>query len=116
MEAPTQGKDGTTVLKYPPAIIFKPNGKCNIKFDGLDEGLVPILPSKTAFSMVVKNRTHNITQKQLTLTPGYAFTDYKSQAQTIENVWIDIGQPPRGHIHCAIPQPRQGDDPTSSRL
>jgi len=90
-ETPTQGEDGTTVLKYPPAIIFKPNGKCNVKFDGLDEGLVPILPSKTTFSVVVKNRTHNITRRQLALTPGYAFTDYKAQAQTIENVWIDIG-------------------------
>jgi len=97
-ETPTQGEDGTTVLKYPPAIIFKPNGKCNVKFDGLDEGLVPILPSKTTFSVVVKNRTHNITRRQLALTPGYAFTDYKAQAQTIENVWIDIGQPPRGSL------------------
>jgi len=55
-----QGKDSTTVLKYPPAIIFKSNGKCNVKFDGLDEGLV----------MVVKNRT--VSQYNLKTTRTYA--------------------------------------------
>ncbi|KAF9561233.1 hypothetical protein CPC08DRAFT_635692 [Agrocybe pediades] len=28
------------------------------------------------------------------MTPGYAFTDYKSQGQTIEHVVIDIKSPP----------------------
>ena len=55
---------------------------------------VSIILLKTDRPTVVKNRTYNITRRQLALTPGYAFTDYKSQAQTIENVWIDIGQPP----------------------
>ncbi|KAG2366211.1 hypothetical protein BDR07DRAFT_1275095, partial [Suillus spraguei] len=29
---------------------------------------------------------------QLALTPAYAFTDFKSQGQTIEHVLVDIGQ------------------------
>ena len=29
---------------------------------------------------------------------GYAFTDYKSQGQTIEYVIIDIGKPPTGTL------------------
>jgi len=98
-EVPRQGEDGTTILKYPPAaIIFKPNGKCNIQFDGLDAGLVPILPSKTTFSVTVRNKSHSISQRQLALAPAYAFTDYKAQAQTLEYVTIDISQPPSGSL------------------
>jgi ATP-dependent exoDNAse (exonuclease V) alpha subunit len=32
------------------------------------------------------------------MTAGYAFTDYKSQGQTIEYVIIDIGKPPTGTL------------------
>ena len=32
------------------------------------------------------------------MTPGYAFTDYKSQGQTIEYVIIDIGKPQTGKL------------------
>ena len=61
-EPPTeQGENGAIVLKYPPAaIIFKPDGKCNIQFDGLDEGLVPILPTKKTFSITARNKTYSI--------------------------------------------------------
>ena len=87
------------MLKYPPAaVIFKPDGKCNIKFNGLEEGLVPILPSRATFTVNMKNGTHSICRRQLALTPGYAFTDYKSQGQMIEYVLIDISQPPSGSL------------------
>ncbi len=32
------------------------------------------------------------------MTPGYAFTDYKAQGQTIEYLIVDIGKPPTGHL------------------
>ncbi|KAF8419986.1 hypothetical protein L210DRAFT_3425411, partial [Boletus edulis BED1] len=32
------------------------------------------------------------------LTAAYAFTDYRSQGQTIENVIVDIGHPPTGEL------------------
>jgi len=98
-ETITQRDDGAIVLKYPPAaVIFKPDEKCNIKFDGLEEGLVPILPSRATFTVDTKNGTHSICRCQLALTPGYAFTDYKSQGQTIEYVLIDTSQPPSGSL------------------
>jgi len=98
-ETITQRDDGAIMLKYPPpAVIFKPDGKCNIKFNGLEEGLVPILPSRATFTVNMKNGTHSICRRQLALTPGYAFTDYKSQGQTIEYVLIDISQPPSGSL------------------
>ncbi|KAG1741716.1 hypothetical protein EDB19DRAFT_1634386 [Suillus lakei] len=35
---------------------------------------------------------------QFPLTPAYAFTDYRSQGQTISNAIIDIGTPPCGEL------------------
>ena len=45
------------------------------------------------------------------MTAGYAFTDYKSQGQTIEYVIIDIGKPPTGtlslfSVYVALPRSR----------
>ncbi|KAJ3856594.1 hypothetical protein EV368DRAFT_32129 [Lentinula lateritia] len=37
-----------------------------------------------------------ITRRQLALTPGYAFTDYKGQGQTIEFVIVDLQAPVGG--------------------
>ena len=32
------------------------------------------------------------------MTLAYAFTDYRSQGQTLQPVYIDIGSPPYGHL------------------
>ena len=45
-----------------------------------------------------RKNTYKIRRRQYAVTPGYAFTDYKSQGQTIENVIIDIGRPPTGKL------------------
>jgi ATP-dependent exoDNAse (exonuclease V) alpha subunit len=37
-------------------------------------------------------------RRQYPMTAGYAFTDYKSQGQTIEYDIIDIGRPPTGAL------------------
>ena len=37
-------------------------------------------------------------KRQLPLTPAYSFTDYRSQGQTIQNIIIDIGNPPSGTL------------------
>ena len=34
----------------------------------------------------------------LKLVPGYAFTDYKAQGQTMECVFVDISKPPSGAL------------------
>ncbi|KIK81359.1 hypothetical protein PAXRUDRAFT_156284, partial [Paxillus rubicundulus Ve08.2h10] len=39
-----------------------------------------------------------VTRRQLPLTTSYAFTDYRSQGQTISTVLIDIGTPPTGQL------------------
>ena len=39
-----------------------------------------------------------VTRCQLPLTLAYAFTDYRSQGQTLEPVIVDIGSPPFGRL------------------
>ena len=89
-------------LQYPPALIlFKPDKGTSIKFEGIEEGLIPITPSTAWFTAKRKgeeSKTYKIRRRQYAITPGYGFTDYKSQGQTIENVVIDIGKPPSGKL------------------
>jgi ATP-dependent exoDNAse (exonuclease V) alpha subunit len=37
-------------------------------------------------------------RRQLGIVPAYAFTDYKSQGQTMEYVIVDISKPPSGSL------------------
>ena len=44
------------------------------------------------------NSSHTVDRQQFALTPAYAFTDFKSQGQTMENVIVDITRPPFGYF------------------
>lgn len=91
--------NGDVTLKYPPALVlFRPDKATQITFDGIAAGLIPITPSSTTFTVKSDSATFKITRRQYALTPGYAFTDYKAQGQTIEYVVIDIGKPPSGTL------------------
>ncbi|KAJ7218910.1 hypothetical protein C8J57DRAFT_1537271 [Mycena rebaudengoi] len=41
---------------------------------------------------------HLLARRQLALTGGYAFTDYKVQRQTMGYILIDLEPPPRGKL------------------
>jgi len=91
---------GSITLKYPPAmILFKPDKESTLTFPGLPTGIIPLTPSQ--FKYTVRGRSgkkYKIERRQYAMTAGYAFTDYKSQGQTIEYVIIDIGRPPTGSL------------------
>ena len=93
-------EDGGIRLKYPPALIlFKPDKGTNLIFQGLPRGVIPLTPSIAKFSVTGRTgKQFKITRHQYAMTAGYAFTDYKSQGQTIEYVIIDIGKPPTGAL------------------
>ncbi|KIL65995.1 hypothetical protein M378DRAFT_75913 [Amanita muscaria Koide BX008] len=106
-DEPTIDDDGTVLLKFPPlATIFRPEGGCDFKFNTqandinvkIPTGCVPIAPSTTTFTVNVGEKSFGIRRRQLAMTAGYAFTDYKSQGQTIEYAIIDLAKPPRGTI------------------
>jgi hypothetical protein len=103
-------EDGAIMLKYPPAVIlFKADGACDIssafednrrsKSITVEKGLVPICPSTAEFTITMPNGTSfRISRHQYALTGGYAFTDFKSQGQSIDPVLVDIRNPPTGKL------------------
>ncbi|KAF8256855.1 hypothetical protein EI94DRAFT_1475672, partial [Lactarius quietus] len=66
-------------------------------FPGLPEGTVPIFPTQKSFKLGGKSGIR-VDREQIALTPAYAFTDFKSQGQTIENVIVDLAKPPSGNL------------------
>jgi len=92
-------EDGHIHLRYPPPVIyFKPDIKTNTVFEGLSEGIIPISPSLMRFSAEVDGKKVKLERRQLGIVPAYAFTDYKSQGQTMEYVIVDISRPPTGSL------------------
>ena len=70
-------------------------------FQGLPPGMIPLTPSLANFSITDRTqleKKNKIIRRQYPMAAGYAFTDYKSQGQTIEYVIIDIGKPPTGTL------------------
>jgi ATP-dependent exoDNAse (exonuclease V) alpha subunit len=69
-----------------------------VTFEGLPEGIIPISPSLVAFNVEGEGGKVKLERRQLALVPGYAFTDYKAQGQTMECVIVDIANPPSGKL------------------
>jgi hypothetical protein len=91
------GEDGCIHLHYPPPVVyFKPDMQTQVTFEGVPEGIIPILPSKVSFSVCAEMGKIRMERRQIAIVPGYAFTDYKAQGQTLECVIIDISKPPTG--------------------
>ena len=93
-------EDGAIHLTYPPALIlFKPDVEVTYQFDGLSKGLLPICPSERSFTITdAKGHSFRVHRRQLATTAAYAFTDFKSQGQTILVLFIDIAPPPGGKL------------------
>jgi ATP-dependent exoDNAse (exonuclease V) alpha subunit len=91
-----QSNPGVHILTYPPAmVLFKPDNECRVQISGLPEGVIPIFPVERTFQVSGKNgKKTTVTRRQLPITPGYAYTDYRGQGQTIEYVIVDVGKPP----------------------
>jgi hypothetical protein len=98
-ENTTPDEKGTIHLKYPPPVIyFKPDLHTNTVFEGIPDGIIPISPSMVRFSVDVDGKKMRLERRQLAIVPGYAFTDYKAQGQTMECVIVDISKPPSGAL------------------
>jgi ATP-dependent exoDNAse (exonuclease V) alpha subunit len=98
-EFDTDPETGGILLRYPPVLVlFKPDDSSYPSFEGLPKGILPIVPSKLGFSIKIGGRKWSINRRQLAMTPAYAFTDYKSQGQTLQHVYIDLQSPPTGKL------------------
>ena len=92
-------ESGITKLCYPPAmLLFKPYHYTFKSLEGLPEGVIPIFPSEVKFNVTCRGKSVKVTRRIPALTAGYAFTDYKSQGQTIEYVIVDLGKPAHGEL------------------
>jgi hypothetical protein len=52
-----------------------------MELEGLDEGVIPLIPLKHTSSIAVVNQNTTVVRTQLTLTVAFAFTDYCSQGK-----------------------------------
>ena len=93
-------EDGSYHLKYPPALVlFKPDAAVKHHFQGLKDGVLPITPSDRSFSMKDENgKSFTIHRRQMAMTPAYAFTDFKSQGQTLVAIFVDLAPPPKSGL------------------
>jgi ATP-dependent exoDNAse (exonuclease V) alpha subunit len=97
-EGHVDAASGTVVLRKPPAYILVKLDRTKAKrLAGLEEGVIPLIPSERTFDIVVGRREPKkmrVKRRQYPITPAYAFTDYKSQGQTIPYIIVDIARPP----------------------
>jgi hypothetical protein len=92
-------ENGCIRLRYPPPVVyFEPEMRTEIEFDGVPKGIIPIVPTKVSFSIAGEDGKIKLERRQTAIVPGYAFTDYKAQGQTMECVIVDISKPPSGKL------------------
>ncbi|KAG8792528.1 hypothetical protein FRC12_005844 [Ceratobasidium sp. 428] len=87
-------------LTYPPeCVLVKLNRTKAHTLPGLGPGVVPIIPMERGYEICSRDGTHKrVLRRQLPITAAYAFTDYRSQGQTIAHVIVDIARPPSGGL------------------
>ena len=93
------GDEHTIKLRYPPRYVLVRLDRTKApSLKGLSRNVIPIIPVKKTFTINKGSSKITINRTQLPLTLAYAFTDYRSQGQTLQPVMIDIGPPPYGHL------------------
>ena len=76
---------------------------------GLEERVIPVEPASYTYRINCLGSegnviTRTVRRRQFPMTPAYAFTDYRSQGQTLAAVIVDIATPPTGkQLFCDRP-------------
>ncbi|KIK13899.1 hypothetical protein PISMIDRAFT_17663 [Pisolithus microcarpus 441] len=70
---------------------------------GLEASVIPVEPVMKTYSIRYIDPqgtpvTGRVQQVQYPITPAYAFTDYRSQGQTLSHIIVDIARPPTGGL------------------
>jgi ATP-dependent exoDNAse (exonuclease V) alpha subunit len=78
-------------LQFPPAAVVLQLDFTRFPIvPGLQQGQAPLFPIAKKFR--IGKPSVSVQRRQLPLTPAYAFTDFKSQGQTINHVIVDLGK------------------------
>jgi hypothetical protein len=89
----------TIHLQYPPRYVLVKLVRTKAPaLHGLPQNVLPIMPVTKTFTINDDGVKVSVNRTQLPLTLAYAFTDYRSQGQTLEPVIVDIAPPPYGHL------------------
>ena len=91
-------------LKHlPVCVLVKLDRTRTSRLNGLEESVIPVEPTTQTYRITCQGSEGNVIQRsvrrrQFPMTAAYAFTDYRSQGQTLSAVIVDIATPPTGKI------------------
>ncbi len=94
------GPSSVVHLKYLPSyVLVKMLRTRASQLQGLDDHVIPVEPAQCHMQIQITRSPEaplkrTVTRRQFPMTPAYAFTDYRSQGQTIPFVLVDIKSPP----------------------
>jgi hypothetical protein len=103
-DEPPIGDEPIIKLEFLPLyILVKLDRTRASKLDKLEEGVIPIQYAQTTMEIKIPNGEgktvrRTVKRKQFPMTAAYAFTDYRSQGQTLSYVIVDIATPPSGTL------------------
>jgi len=91
------------LTRLPAYLLVKLKRTRATQLEGLEECVIPVEPTAVKFQIKVKTKgrkviTRTVTRMQFPITGAYAFTDYRSQGQTIPRVIVDIAKVPTGGL------------------
>jgi hypothetical protein len=90
------------LVHLPAYILVQLDQTCVTQLEGLPPCIIPVRPVSKSFTITVmvdgKPQNHTVKRRQFPMTAAYAFTDYRSQGQTISHVLVDIASPPTGGL------------------
>ena len=104
-EPPISTSSSEILLKFMPLyILVKMNHTRASCLPNLTPNIIPIQPTSRSISISLLTTNNEkirrtIQRRQFPMTLGYAFTDYRSQGQTMPYVIIDIAKPPSGKLN-----------------
>ena len=103
-EEPTFRTESIVKLRYLPLyILIKLTRTRALRVQGLLDAVIPVEPMDMNMKIQVQTADgqfipRTVYRQQYTITPGYAFTNYRVQGQTIPHVIVDIASLPSRHL------------------
>ena len=101
-EPPLPNENTVELVHLPSYILVKLDRTRVTQLEGLSLGIIPVEPTSKSFAITVnvegKAQSRTVKRQQFPMTAAYAFTDYRSQGQTIPCVLVDIASPPTGGL------------------
>ncbi|KAI6045270.1 hypothetical protein EDC04DRAFT_2559784 [Pisolithus marmoratus] len=104
-EPPCTLTDGAVHLnRLPLYVLVKLSRTRTSQLCGLESSVIPVVPVSKSYRIRYKGPQgadviRRVQRTQYPITAAYAFTDYRSQGQTISHVIMDIAKPPTGGLN-----------------